>query len=397
MRLTQMDTILIRMLYLAAAGIVMLTVLGAESVASGLFYLTFILVVLLWCSSAMRSVTWTDAVLILTIGLSLAHVIINAWIEQTPIGFSYFKKYFMFVCTLVYFQAAHKLRIDVKTEKFLLTLISLLAVFLTVVYAVNDPALYMIRGRISNYLTFGFTNPNLTALFLMCIYTGEMMQFFRSRSAFGKLWHLLLAGAVCYFVWETGSRNCLMTMAIETVLCTLLYLTKKGFRLPKWFSLLVAVWPILFALVYVSFVESQWIQEMFAFLVEEGKGLDARLPVWQAALYYCERSPILGAYSQISWGTGMTQMHNTHLDMLVSYGTAVLILVCYLLYSVIRSSDSGSGNIKEETMAKICFAGTIIMGMGEAALFSGGLGIYIFAGLFLLLCSREQEPAENMQ
>ena len=87
----------------------------------------------------------------------------------------------------------------------------------------------------------------------------------------------------------------------------------------------------------------------------------------------------------------MSQMHNTHLDILVSYGTVILILTCYLLHSVIRSADGE--NMKEETMVRLCFCGTIIMGMGEAALFSGGLGIYLFAGMFLLLCNRDRSEA----
>jgi hypothetical protein len=35
------------------------------------------------------------------------------------------------------------------------------------------------------------------------------------------------------------------------------------------------------------------------------------------------------------------------------------------------------------------------MGMGEAALVSGGLGIYLFAGMFLLLCNREQNQSSG--
>lgn len=393
MRLTQMDAILIRMLYLAAAGIVVLTVVGANTAASMLFNLTFVLVVLLWCAGALRSVTWTDAVLILTVGLALSHVIINAFLEQTQVSFGYFKKYLMFICTLVYFQAAYKLQLDDKTEKFLLRIISILAVCFIVYFYLNPVEVYMMRGRVSNYLTFGFTNPNLTAMFLLCIYTGELFQLFRSRNFFAALWHLALAVMMGWFIWETESRNCLMTLMLETVLCILLYLTRKGFRLPKWFSLLIAVWPILFALAYVAFIRSEHIQQLFSFMASEGKGLDARVSIWMAALQHYSRSPIFGAYSQISQGTGISQMHNTHMDILASYGTVILVLVCYLLYSVLRSS---SGETKADTMKKICFAGTIIMGMGEASLFSGGLGIYLFAGAFLLLCSKEQQtPADD--
>ncbi|MBQ7230960.1 MAG: hypothetical protein IJX04_08715 [Oscillospiraceae bacterium] len=379
------------MLYLAAAGIVVTTVLSVDSVASLLFSATFILVVLLWCAGALRSVIWTDAVLILMVGLALSHVILNAWFQGTPVSFAYFKKYFMFICTLVYFQAAYKLRIDEKTEKFLLTVNSALALFFAAYYLSHRIEVYMLNGIVTNYLTFGFTNPNLTALFLMCAYTGQLVQIARNRQFFPRLLHLILAAAVCWFIWETKSRNCMITVSLVTGMCVLLYLTKHGFRLPGWFSLLISVWPIMFAVAYVVLVRNPQIQSIFSFLVSSGKNLDARLSVWLPALQYYAGSPILGAYSQISKGSGMSQMHNTHLDILVSYGTVILILTCYLLHSVIRSADGE--NMKEETMVRLCFCGTIIMGMGEAALFSGGLGIYLFAGMFLLLCNRDRSEA----
>ena len=393
MHLTQMDTFLIRVLYLLAAGIVCTTVLGFESVSSALFALTFVFVILLWMAGAIRNVTWTDIILILTAGLALANILINATIQGTTVTFAYFKKYIMFISTLLYFQAAHKLSVDEKTERFLLSLNSVLAVFFAVVFASDVPTLYTIRGRISDYLTFGFTNPNLTALFLLCIYTGELVQIPRSQSVLVKLCHLLLAGANWYFVRETGSRNCMLTMVMVTILCVLLYLTKRGFRLPKWFALLVSVWPILFVAAYIAFSESPWLQDMLSFIVDEGKELDSRVSIWLHALNYYGKAPVFGAYSQISRGTGISQLHNTHLDVLVSYGTLILVLMCYLLHNLIHSS--GAENLKEETMMRICFSGTIIMGMGEAALFSGGLGIYLFAGMFLLLCNKKrQESAE---
>lgn len=188
-----------------------------------------------------------------------------------------------------------------------------------------------------------------------------------------------------------------MTIMAETILCIILYLTRKGFLLPKWFALLISVWPILFVVAYMAFIENAHIQEMFSFMVSEGKDLDARISIWQPALRYYRESPLIGAYSQISRGTGMSQLHNTHLDILVSYGTPILVLVCWLIYGMIRSRSTC--NLKEDTMVRICFCGTIIMGMGEAALFSGGLGIYLFAGMFLLLCNRErnQPPEESFE
>ena len=385
----QIETILIRILYLFAVGIVVFTVLGTGAVASALFNMTFFLVVLLWCAVAMRKVVWTDAVLLLIIGIALGNVVVNAWLEETKIGFAYFKKYIMFISTLIFFQAAHRFPMDGKTKKYLLTLNSILAAFLSVYYLQNQSEVYMLNGRVTGYLTFRFTNPNLTALFLMCIFTGELFQIFEQKSVVRRLVHLVFAAAVCFFIWETESRNCLITIAVETILCLLLYCTKRGFRLPKWFVLMIAVWPFVFLFVYLGVVQNRQVQEWLSFMVSEGKGLDTRITIWIPALRYYADSPFLGAYSQISRGTGMSQMHNTHLDIIVSYGTIVFVLVCYLLYKIMCSQDGD--NPKEDTMARICFAGTIIMGMGEAALFSGGLGIYVFAGMFLLLCSREGE------
>ena len=387
MCLTQMDAFLIRALYLSAAGIVFATVLGLNPAASALFALTFFLVVLLWLSGTVRQVVRTDAIVLLTIGLALGNIVINASAEEARVTFGYLKKYIMFSSTLVYFQAACKLRIDEDTEKFLLTLASVIAAFFAAAYALELSNLYVIRGRVSDYLTFGFTNPNLTALFLVCIFSCELLQVFRSRKIFRKLVHLLLAGALCFFVQKTGSRNCLMTIILETVLCGALQFRKRGVRLPKWAALLAAVWPLLFAGLYLAFVDSEWITETFAFIAAKGKGLDSRIEVWLPALNSYAESPLFGAYSQISRGTGLSQMHNTHLDILASYGIVPLVLVCGLLYGMIR----GSGNGREETMARICFASAIIMGMGEAALFSGGLGIYLFAGMALLLCGRQRE------
>jgi len=78
----------------------------------------------------------------------------------------------------------------------------------------------------------------------------------------------------------------------------------------------------------------------------------------------------------------MSQMHNSHLDIAASYGIPVLILVCVLLARWLRQ---GRGRYM------IGFACALLLGLGEAAVFSGGLGIYIFAGLFLLLAKGEKD------
>jgi O-antigen ligase len=165
-------------------------------------------------------------------------------------------------------------------------------------------------------------------------------------------------------------------------------------RLPGWFAALVAVLPIFFVLIYVAVIDSPIVQSLFAFMDSKGKELNTRLVVWLPALEKVLLSPVFGSYSQISQFSQEAehiQMHNSHLDVLASYGFPVLVLVCFLLYRLLRGEHTQPS--RHETALRLCFSGTLLVGIGEAALFSGGLGIYIFAGIFLLLCNRESEAA----
>ena len=74
---------------------------------------------------------------------------------------------------------------------------------------------------------------------------------------------------------------------------------------------------------------------------------------------------------------------------MVTYGLPVLVLVCWILYWLLR--DRGRSQSRFAIAAAVCFAGMVVLGMGEAAVFSGGLGIYLFAGAFLLLGSEESQ------
>ena len=158
----------------------------------------------------------------------------------------------------------------------------------------------------------------------------------------------------------------------------------------KWLALLIAVFPGVFALLYIAVVNTPWVRETFAFLVDEGKGLDSRLEIWENGLQYLGSFPFLGAYSEISNGTGTFQMHNTHMDIACSYGVPVLIMTCYLLWRYLHQ-DNRIYTSKESFTYLLGFVSAVLMGIGEAALFSGGLGVYVLIGSFLLMANQRQE------
>ena len=148
-------------------------------------------------------------------------------------------------------------------------------------------------------------------------------------------------------------------------------------------ALLFVTSPILFVAGYLLLINIPWIQNALSFLVGEGKTLTSRLSVWEPAMEYLRLSPLFGAYSQISNGTGLSQLHNTHLDIAASYGVIVLILVCVLLYKYLYQGGRYYAN-KWSYIYILGFVCTLILGIGEAALFSGSLGLYAFIGTFLL-------------
>lgn len=388
MPLTQIDTFLIRILHICAAMIVLLQVLGLDSAVSLLFSMTFVFVAALWIAAAVRKVTSLDILILCVIVLALLNVSLNTWINNTAISFRYLRKFIIFSFTLLYFGAVHKLAIDNTTQKLLFGLNSGLTVFLIVQFFLNPTKVHIFNGLYTDYLTFGFTNPNLTAMFLLCIFCTELLQLFRLKKLPGKLLHLVLAAFLFYFIIESRSRNCLLVaIAAAAALCVML-IRKDPVRLPKWLCALIALFPLLFSIIYLAVVTSPVFQSVFQFLVSDGKGLDSRVTMWQTSFVHFWESPLLGAYNKIIINDSTLQMHNTHIDILVSYGPMVLLLVCCVLYQLIHRS----GRDKFGIAASVCFAFTVIMGMAEAAIFSGGLGIYLFAGVFLLL--RRTAPAD---
>lgn len=394
MRLSTIDSILIRALYLTAAGIFVMQTLGEDTLVSLLFAMTFLLVAAFWFTGAIRQITWCDGVTLFAIVLALMNVILNAKITGTALSFGYLKKFIMFSFTLLFFQTAYKAEPDEKTVRFLGLVNSFLAVYLIYFYYTEPMYTHWMNNRVADYVTFRFTNPNLVALFLICLFMGELLQVLkpmkekRSADYLRRGFHILLACAMLKFIQETKSRNCILVAILVIGCFAVLYLRKRNFRIAGWFSVLVALFPMIFLMIYISVIEMPFIQSMFSFMSSKGKELDTRLTVWLPALETYFASPILGSYSQISNSSTLNQLHNSHLEILASYGTVILMLVSYLICRFVWTPNQAAR--KTETALRLCFSGIIFLGMGEAAIFSGGLGIYIYAGVFLLLMRPDQ-------
>ena len=380
MKMEKFDDSLLKALYLAGAGTVVFQFLGLDGPVSFLFTLTFPLTVLFWLRSVRETLTGPDLLTLVTIALAAGNVLTDALLSGTAVTFGYLKKLIMFAMTLLFFQGASRVRPDRAVTGTLYALGDVLTASLWTAYLLGGEGMYEIGGRVSGYLTFGFTNPNLAAMVLCCLYLLQLGRLMAGGN--GLRW--VAALSLWYLTALTRSRNCLLVMALFTGAWLWLRLRKDGPAMfTRGWAAAVAVLPGLFVLLYAAGARWGWL-EALDFLAGEGKALDSRMSVWGPGLEAAASSLLIGAYSAISGGTGGSQLHNTHLDIAASYGLPVLALTCALLGRHLHQKGRVYAG-REDLIWIAAFGCGLLLGIGEAAVFSGGLGIYLFAGMFLLL------------
>ena len=391
----QIKLALLRLDYLFGAAIIVCQLLNLQTLTSTFFYGTFFLTLMLWLCTTLERFDWLDLLVVLISVLAFTSVIMNGILAGAGFSFQYMKKYIMLCCTVIFFAAASKITIDEHTVRFLECLCLGIGAFLLLMFLSKNAQMHFLNGKYSQYLTFRFTNPNLTALFLSCMIMFLVVVSFQEKRVFWKCILLATAAAEIIFLYQTRSRNCMLAIAVFLCLALLQFLKKKELKLKNWMLWLIAVAPLLFAVIYIEIIHNPLFTKLFSFAVSEGKGLDSRIFIWRNAFSAFAASPIFGAYFQISNGTGVFQLHNTHIDILTSYGFIVLMLVCVFLHGLMCSMQKKSRS-REHSIALIGFACVVLLGIGEAAVFSGGLGIYLFAGVFLLIQKPFTEPTQQL-
>ena len=301
--------------YLLGVIIIACQLFALRDMASALFYGTFFVTLILWVSTLFDSVNDIDILAIFIIVLAFSNVLVNGISSGAEVSFQYFKKYIMFSCTVIFFASVVKLELEKRTIKFLNICYAGTGALFLLVYLFGGRRIYYISGRYSSYLTFGFTNPNLTAIFLSGIVMYLVVIANAEKNIYKKIIFFAIVTAEVFFIFKTRSRNALLATAIFIVIFAVDVLFKKRLKIKKWMLAIAAVFPLVFALLYLQLVQRSVVQKYFSFIIEEGKKLSSRISIWRLALKEFQRSPFFGAYYQISNGTGMSQLHNTHIDI----------------------------------------------------------------------------------
>lgn len=362
---------------LIASLIAIFTALGNNAVVSALFAVSFV-VIFSFALVGIRKWYYGVSTLFL-ISICIVNVILNGLMENGAFDFNYFKKVIMFTAFIIFMNAASRgcFQISNKVIKVVEILPVVTGIFLVLSYQFMGNTATMAGG-----ITLGFTNPNFTGMWLLhlflfgCLY---IMKGWRENK-----WRLLLAPVLLKMlemILLTGARGCIIGVVAFFVL---LFLNRKGKKLNKYVLLGIVIVPLVIAIVYLNVVYADWFTEKFSIFVSDGKSLDSRVGVWTFAFNSFGQHPITGNYSGISWGSGASQMHNTHVDVLCSYGIFAEILFMQNLH---QSMISVNNCIKSSYQhAAFCaFCAIIIMGIFEAAVVAGAMGLNLLTVSLLVL------------
>lgn len=376
------------MLLLAVAGSVICEVLDLEAMASGLYTLTFPLTAALWISTVKERLYAGDLWLLGTLALAAVAVIVSA-LRSGCFAIEGYKKPVMLAMALLYLQSVSKMRPDRMTETFCRLATTAMALFLTGAYLLLGDDAY--DGA---YLTFRMTNPNLAGLILAIVYLWQLYWLGDGKWPCRVL-RFLLCLVLGYFLLQTRARSALIAAAAATLLWAAAMFRRKtqAFGLTG-SGILVSV-PGIFAAGYLMLIRLPWVRWGLTFLTGAGKGLDSRRDIWEAVCSGIAARPLLGDYFGLPAQTGASHGHNIYLEIAGSYGIPVLMGVLGLLWGYLYRSGRPCSS-RRSFSALCCFAGALMLGIGESALLCGGLGIYVLFGTFLLLSRKTAEDGARV-
>lgn len=369
--------------FILLIGVSLFTVLEQSSLSSICFKSTIAVafVILLLQVKSGR----IDAVVIMFAFVSLLNVLLNSWFsDEAVMNFAYWNKWVFYCVAFVFFYVASVYDADEKIIK----IVEIAPILMGLIFIGG----YHILGMRTTYaggITLGFGNPNKTAIWLLHIVLYGAYGVAKAGKPLYKIAYAVFLVLCVQLLLLTKNRASLIALLIFLCLlaCGLVVCKKK---LPRWLLMFVLVFPLLFAVMYKTLLEAEWVHRVFSFLVSEGKNLSSRSSIWDFAFQKFQESWLIGNYAGISEGTGMSQMHNTHLDVLCSFGIIPFVFFTRILYRVAYTSAQ-KVETTEQLVAICAFLGALMLGIFEAGLFTGCSGVNFLTGGLLILASNSNK------
>lgn len=195
--------LILKNLYSFAGGIVCLQVMHMDRYVSFCFYATFYLTLIFWIVCALEKMERIEFWMLIGMTIALISVLINAVLSGAMVTIQYLKKLLSFFSTLLFFSAAYKSVPNASVQRWIYGILDLVSTCLIAAFFYQQQRAYMFNGVISNYLTFGFSNPNLTGMFLAGIIILEMNRI----PTLMRSWQRILAwGEVGFLIFFSGKH-----------------------------------------------------------------------------------------------------------------------------------------------------------------------------------------------
>ena len=371
--------------YLIALGIVYNTMNGTLSSASTLISLSFILVLLLFINQIYNGNIKRQYFPILFFSIFL--VFTNVTLSGGG-GFDYYKKAIMYSTTIVWMVYC----VNQSLSKNTVILVLIINIAINILYLVFfRRGFSMYEGEL--LLTLNFPNPNQTGMFLLnsilyiCIPIVSGMDLLGKRTQYWVVIGLLipLLISVSNLLIMTGTRSSFMSLALFAFLVFIDYVSNGHFKLKKWMAFIVSIMPFVFVFIYLSYV-GDLSSDISMGIENAGKSNTTRVPIWKPIVDNFAHYFIIGDYYGISNGTGMSQLHNTHLDVYASYGIIPLILYVRLLYMIIVQSIRKSC-CRFQRVSLYAFISCMVSCIFEASLVAGSAGMFLLTVGFLAMAN----------
>ena len=355
------------------AVIVISTLMQRSDITSTAFTLSFVVLLYQLVKYFIINITSPDILFIFFITLiSGTGVLFTGLRYNKAINFEYLKEWFIFLSTIFFFKLVTEREVNKKTVSMIM--------FINVGIAAMYPYAYFFLPQETKFndLYLNFTNPNLTAMWLLQSVLYMIIGFIIYNKFIYKIIFLGLLAIDFWLMYKTGARNTLLALVLFIGILIWIFI-KDNFKFSNGFSLFLVTMPGIFVPVYLILIDFVVEKGWLDFLVSEGKSLTSRVGVWTKFFNRVNGNWLLGNYAYASGNA-----HNAYMTVLCSFGIIILILTIVFLYKIVKKINEENID-RKQAYCLVAFFAVLFMGIGEAALFSGGVGVYILAGSFLVL------------
>lgn len=228
------------------------------------------------------------------------------------------------------------------------------------------------------FRTYGFGNPNQTAIFLMlsALLLVITMKLWDTRSM--KVFNLVLLASLVLLVYYTGSRSCLISILI----CVFLAATNRRV-LPKWLVVAIVLLPLFFVFVYTALYNAGRYLELTIL----GKPLfSGRERYYQRVFQELHNHFLFGNFAEYQMGN----LHNGYLAIIASFGIPAFFVYVYNTIVHLFTIRSRIDN-RMSYVAMIAILATFFQMVSETMVTTGNYSVMIYIGMYYYIASYCEE------